>query len=149
MNNLSKTIMTIAVAGSLLFGTVATSSAELAKTIGTERAQINGLGNLLDGPHGGDGDPDPLTCQATGKITKLMISGTDHASIRIFSAIENKTYHFDMAPSNPSRQWDLLKLAQLHNLELTLFNGTSPCEGITANVGHNVTFLWIESGLTK
>ncbi len=173
MNNLTKTIMTIAVAGSLLFGGVMTSQAadyfstsqdstdgqrgnqrsgELANTIGTEREQINPLLNPLDdflNNPDDHGDPNPFICIATGKITKLSVHfETGHTQIRIFSVEKDISFYFDMNDSSPSRQWDILQAAWIHSVEVTL-NSDIPCEGSKANYGGIVSTINIGPNQTE
>ena len=149
MNKLSQTFMTIAVAGTLLFGGVAASSAELAKAIGTERQQINGVGNLVYDPLGGDGLPIPNTaCSHKGQIIKLKPTNNDQYLV-IQEAPGEKMVEFYLSGSDQTSApmlWDTLKESWLRNLVVHILSVDGPC---TLRFSHQYQGDYYDGGKIK
>ena len=130
MNNLTRNLMTMVAAGSLLFGSIGFSSAQLSMVVSGQQSQNNTLNNLLNDPYGGDGEAEPTTCRKIGKIINLK-AAPGQGKILIQSEPGTDRVLFlldDPSKAHTHIQWDLLKEAWLRNLTVEVTSGDGPCE---------------------
>ena len=87
-----KTLMTLVGAGSLLLMSVAVISAELSKTISTERQQVRPQDYFLNSPQDIDEESELAFCLPSGKVTRLQNSSLvdDKSLVAIPSASREK-----------------------------------------------------------
>ncbi len=129
MNNLTRTVMAIAVAGSLLFGGVAVSSAELGKSIVTKMEQINTIDSYLNKYGGGLPDPDPLICRVMGKVSSVVVFGPNESTFfSIYSMERGKEVHFNLYDDKDQRMFELIKEAWAQDRDVVAENHSSPCD---------------------
>ncbi len=139
MNNLSKTLMTIAVAGSLLFGSTLSSQAanfvekNLGGTLGGQRGTL-GPGDKYDGPFEPDGElPIPGgSCQGSGTIKYLYILDYGNIYITLYNRTNGIYTSFTIDGAGGEflipLGGHLIKEAWLHGLWLNMSSNDGECE---------------------
>ena len=137
MKNLTNTLMTIAIAGSLFFSGVAVSSAELAKVVSTDREGTNTFDDFLDNPLDGDGEPEPNHCEKVGKVISLQAfhSGSAHVLIQWAPGGDRVKFFFDdPRKANTQILWDLIHEAWVRDLKMEVTGGDGPCSFKVAHI---------------
>ena len=147
MNNLTKTVMTIAVAGSLLFGGALSSQAAdlytYTPTTNEGQRGVQGSGELYGGHVGPDDEMpfpeeddsntewDDVVCVATGKITSLYLNRAGKVQLKIAHNTEDQTTQFriDGASNDFSHplQSKIITEAWLQNLTVKVL-AIDPCQ---------------------
>ena len=151
MKTLTKHVMTIAVAGSLLFGGVAVSSAELAKVLSTEREATNTFDDYLDNPL----EPDTTSCKHKGKIHR-MIAKHSYTVITTISKLDDRSAEMvqfmlsqEENESNPMR-WEILKEAWVNKRTIHVKSKEGPCSFMASQPNGNLYWggeiEWVDVG---